>query len=562
MKLAQATRKFVAPYWQWYAAGLAALIVTTWLTIMIPQYSKTVVDGIVEGEPTEKLVTVSLMIIMLGLGQMLIRTLSRILIFWPGRKVEVDLKTYFFGKLIRLPMRFFQSNTTGDMVSRLANDIAQLRAFYAFGALQAINVTLLGTFIFYQMATVSLKLTLACLAPLSLIGVILRFGIPRMFALAREEQRLLGALSGAIAEVWSHIHTIKAQTCEDSFERRISAVNDDWFETELKLEKIRAIIFPSTLQLVSLTLVVILFVGGHEVIGGKMTVGDLVAFNIYIGMLGFPLAAIAIVVSLTQRARSALQRLEEIELEPQEARTPLVTVPLSTCNEALQINGLSFTYPDGERAAVRGASLTIARGDIIGLTGEVGCGKTTLLELIVRLHIPPPNTIMVNGRDVHDWPLKELRQTVGLVAQNTFLFSDSIAGNLEAAAGRKLSQEEMYGVLEQTEIATEVRNFPDGLDTQIGEKGVRLSGGQKQRLALAQMLLRDPAIYLLDDSSSGIDLETERALLTHLAGQGKTMLIVSHRDEILRRCQRVGVMADGKIVQWLERDTPGFDIAG
>lgn len=548
------SRRFAKPLALWYIGGFVILAGVNLITLEIPQLAKEVVNDLIahpdgSAAPAAHIVGTTYAIIGLGFLLIISRTLSRVVIFWPGRKLETGLKAHLFDKVIRAPQSFFLQHGLGDLISRLSNDVGQIRAFFAFGLLQILNVIFLLVFTITKMASMHATLTVLTLVPLLSMLVISRIAMPKMHRLSRENQEALGALTSKVTEAFVNVHVVQANAAEDAFTARSAPENERVYRTNVQLIVIRTVIFPLMTCLSGLSQLAVLFYGGHEAIAGRLTVGDILAFNVYIGMLTFPLTAIGIILPLYQRAKTGLERIGVIdEAAAEGARTSASTTDDTSTNTLLNVRGLTYTHPGASDAAVSGVSFSVAPGKKLGLFGRVGSGKSTLLGLIARLADPPPGTIHLDGKDVLALDPRFLRHEVGYALQQAHLFSDTISANLALGAEPAPTQGDLEAAARAAQILPEIEAFKDGWNTQIGEKGLRLSGGQKQRLALARLFLRRQKLILLDDVLSAVDHSTERRLIDHINSLGCAMIIASHRGSALKRCDEILIMERGTIV--------------
>jgi ATP-binding cassette subfamily B protein len=572
------TVRYALPQWPFYLSGLVALAAVNLATLEIPQLAKRIINALgKEGVETATALApadladarqTALLIVGLGALLIVIRSLSRILIFWPGRRLEARTKTDLFSRILRLPEAFFLKHGLGDLISRLGNDVAQLRVFYAFGLLQILNLAFLLVFTISKMASVHATLTLLCLLPLVAMLGITKYAIPRMHHYSRENQDAIGDLTTKVTEAFVNVHVIQANAAAPTFTARADAENERVYATNVKLIAIRTVIFPLMTCLAGLSQLVVLFYGGREAIAGRLSVGDIMAFNVYIGLLSFPLTALGIILAVYQRAKTALDRIGEIEDAQVETARPVVTAgdrePVTTAEAPLlEVRGLSFRFaalPTATEAAkaaagdaplspfsLEGIDLTVRPGQRIGLFGGIGSGKSTLFNLLTRLYEPPEATVFWRGRDVTTLEPRELRREVGYALQSVHLFSDTIRNNLAFGVLPPPPEEELQLAAAGAQILPEIEAFEHGWETEIGEKGVRLSGGQKQRLALARLFLRRPALLLLDDVLSAVDHKTERRLIEFIYGLGGAMIIASHRGAALRHCDEILILGDGRL---------------
>lgn len=573
----QFTRRFALPLWQWYLFGTVMLACVNFINLEVPQLAKQIVNGLASTQQnqdsSQEYQQTALMIIGLGLLIIITRGLSRIGIFWPGRRLESDTKSFYFDYILRLPEYFFGKHGMGDLISRLANDIGQLRAFYAFGLLQVLNVLFLTIMTVSQMVAVHLWLTILTLIPLLLTLVLTRLGMPRMHRYSRLNQEALGSLTNRVTEAFVNVHIIQANSAEACFLERTQHPNTDVYLSNIKLILVRTVIFPLTSCLAGISQLVILAYGGYEIVHQRLSVGDILSFNVYIGLLTFPLTAMGIILALYQRAKTAIQRLGEIEAEPAEGASSIASVsqPRSTTNikKLLVVQGLQFSYPTATHVNHKGddnktynkashgsvepfrlgpVDFNLEYGDRLGLFGAIGSGKSTLMNLLTRLYDPPSNSIFWHGLDILTLQPQDLRREIAYALQTVHLFSDTIRANLIFGLSDDTPLEQLADACDRAQILGEILALPQGWNTPIGEKGLRLSGGQKQRLALARLFLRNARLYLLDDTLSAVDHTTERKLIDEFNRLGQALIIASHRGSALRQCREILVLDRGQII--------------
>ena len=547
------SRRFVARLWPWYVSGTVLLAAINLINLQIPQLAKEIINRLVAANDLSGERGNALAIIGLGILTIIIRSLSRVLIFWPGRQVETAIKSHLFARTMLLPETFYARFGMGDLISRLSNDVSQLRAFYAFGVLQVLNVAFLTVFTLAKMASVHATLTMLLLIPLTLTFVITRFAMPRMHKYSSSNQQAIGALTNRVTEAFVNVHVIQANAATATFVGRAAEKNQEVFQTAMKMVYIRTLIWPLMTCLAGVSQLVVLLYGGHEVIAGRLSVGDILAFNVYIGLLTFPLTAMGIILSLLQRARTALERISAIDrATPELQSSPHPEAPSASIKQddkpMLEIRDLHFSYPGAASPALRGINLRLMAGQSLGLFGRIGSGKSTLFQVLTRLYDPPPATVFWRGKDILNIPPSELRRDIGLALQQVHLFSSTIRANLAFGITPEPPMAALIEAARQAQILAEIEAFDRGWDTEIGERGVRLSGGQKQRLALARVLLRMPPLLLLDDVLSAVDHTTERRLIDEFYQMKSSLIIASHRGSALVRCGEILILDDGEIV--------------
>lgn len=543
----QIARRFAFPHWRWYGLGVVFLLVTTWITVTIPRFSKLVVNALLGKHAYSVVLELVLLIIGLGLLQIVIRSLSRLLLFWPGRKIESELKNYYFDHFLDLPLFFFQKHPLGDLISRLANDVTQIRACFAFGVLQVANLAFLFSFAVYSMLQVSPSLSLATFVPLLSIIGIARLSAPRIHKYSKIGQNKLGELTNRLTEAFLHVDIVQANDAVQSFVDRAAQKSDEVYKANIKLAVIRTIMFPLATLFTGLSYLVVLYYGGQEVIRGHLTIGDILAFNIYVAMLSFPLTALGIIIALVQRARSSSERLVELESFEKEKTFDCIASPKS--NTLLSVRNLNFSFSSDRPPVLRDINFELNTGVKLGITGPIGSSKTTLLSLLARLYDAPANSILYKGQDILSIPPQQLRESIGLCLQSAYFFSASIRENLSLGLDEVLSDERLRESARKAQILDEVETLEHSWDTLVGERGVRLSGGQKQRLALARLFLRESELVLLDDVTAAVDQSTEQRLLKELKALRSSLILVSHRPATLRICDEVLLMVGGRIVE-------------
>ena len=550
-KLIEIFKSFAITQWRWYLAGTIMLFITSWISLMIPELAKEIVDSFVEKNDESDYQAIALLIIGLGAMVLVTRVSSRILLFWPARVLESGIKDHYYKRFLKVQQSFLEKFGMGDLISRIANDVTHIRVFFGFGALQILNFTFMVSIAVYKMLAINEYLTVFALLPILSNILFMRWGMPKMHVYSRAQQDKLGVLTNKITEAFVNVHIIQSNNASDSFTKSISEANSEVYSTNVKLAVFRTIVFPLLSLMTGLSYLVVLFYGGKIAMENQISIGDLMAFNAYLGILSFPLMAIGILLAVLQRARTAAERLHEIdnaEIELPDDESALGQ--LKGGIKHIEIRDLSFSFIDknGEKTQVLNSiNLSIDKGEHIGIVGPVGAGKSVLLNLLTRIYQPPPETIFLNGIDILKISTKEIRKHIGYATQSVHLFSETIQNNLTFGVENVVKKEIIHAASE-AQILDEVSKFDKGWDSEIGEKGLRLSGGQKQRLALARTFIRDPSIYLLDDVLSAVDHTTEKNIINSLRSKNATMLISSHRSSAVKHCDRVIALESGNLV--------------
>jgi len=539
-------------YWRRYLTGGLCLLATATLVMWIPWWIREAVRVIEHGGSMSEVGYFAVLIIVAAVIQGVVRTYSRALIFNAGRNVEYDLRNDLFAHLEKLPVSFYQSRRTGDLMSRVINDISAVRVMLGPGILNFVNAPLYYVYAVALMLSMDVRMTLAALAPFPLILYIARRFRGRIMKASLEVQQQMSALSSHVQENLSGMHVVKAYAQEPFQTQAFVALNKDYEVKSMEMAKMRGIVNPVMQGINGLTVLIVLWYGGVRVMRGDLLVADIVAFIAYLNVLAWPTAAFGWMLSLVERGRAAMRRLEEI-LETQPAIIdPPSAEPVNGLNDGIEFREVSFAYEEQKNghAALENVSFKLPAGRSVGLVGRVGAGKSTLAQLLPRLFDVSTGAVLVDGRDVRQVSLRELRQMIGYVPQEPFLFSTSLKNNL--AFGRDgCSAEEIERAVRIARLERDVEIFPQGLETIVGERGVTLSGGQKQRATLARALLVDPPVLILDDCLASVDAQTEAEILQELRGalKDKTCLIISHRISAVKDADEILVLENGRIVE-------------
>lgn len=546
-----------------WIAGCAMLVVTASLAMVIPLLLRAAVDQIAgEGsEPPGRDVGFYVgWILAIAIVQGVTRTISRFLIFNTGRDVEYDLRNDLFRHLESLPPEFYKEHPTGDLMSRLVNDISAVRLMLGPGVLNLINTPIYYIYGLTIMFSIDPALTLAALAPYPLALLFIKKTTGRLMEGQLRVQEGIANLTNAIQEHVSGIHVVKAYTMEAREQERFDGENKSFREASVELAKLRGMIAPVTRLVSACGILIVLWFGGAKVARGTLQLGDLVAFMGYLHLLAWPTMALGWMISIVQRGRVAMERLEEIfsvesslrvEKPVAERAAPVVR------QGAIDFRSVSFAYPDDpENLVLKNISLQVPAGTTVAVVGRAGAGKSSLIQLIPRLFDATSGEVRVDGRNLREFDLGLLRQSIAFVPQDPFLFSTSIADNIGFSSPEEKSQDSTFTAGRIREAASwaavdgDVGAFARGYATMVGERGITLSGGQKQRVTLARALLHDAPILILDDALSSVDTQTEEDILQSLGTrrQGRTCLIVAHRLSTVQDADLIVVLDEGRLV--------------
>ncbi len=536
-------------YRGWYLLGVLALLATNALMVALPSFIQHAVDALEAQKGFSGVWPWSLALILSGLAIMVVRTLSRTLFFNPGRAVEFRVKSKLFERLLELPQTFYDRYPPGDLVSRGSQDAGALRSLAGFSALQLANVLFTLLLTLTRMFQLDIKLSLIALLPILFSGGVLYLAILRMFTYYRALQAELGVLSERILESYGGARLIQAYGAEAGVQARFDQSNEKLLALSKKMLLIRAWLLPVVAIAGNLSFLSILYFGGRQMIAGQLSLGTLTAFLVFIQILVVGVTSLGWMMGVLQRGYVSLERVYEIFDAP-DARS-MVKAPMPEGQPlSLALRGLSFSYPGAERSVLQEISFELKEGEVLGIFGLTGSGKSSLLKLIARIYEPPEGSLFLCGQDVRDLPIDAYWEQLAYVPQSAFLFSRSIRENIAPAeAPEEIDEEALQAALRDAALSQEVESFPQGLETLVGERGLMVSGGQRQRIALARALYRPARLLLLDDVMSAVDHATEDQLIRALyRREGKmSTLVVSHRLNVLARADRIIVLEEGRI---------------
>ncbi len=564
-------RRYLQRHWAQLLLGLLFVVIGNSVALLTPVVLQRAIDTMHQAvEAGESALAVArsqlpwwaALIVGLAIVDGVARFVARWCINRVSRQVEYALRNDLFAHVERLDQAFFLGMRTGDLVARFTNDLSAVRQALGAGILHVCNTVVVFCAALWFMVSLSPKLTLlsAMILPsLGLLYFVLKQHIETRFRAVQDE---FAAVSTRVQENLAGIRVVKAYAQEEAEIERLRAASQRYLDRKLAEVRLSGLVWPAMSLLGGLATVVLLYVGGLAVIQGELTVGQFVQFGAYLGMLGWPMIALGWVANLHQQARAALGRLYEVfDAEPA-VRPPAEPVRGPIRGE-IEFRQVRFAYPvspeatdgaastDGEaRRALDDLSLRIPAGATVAIVGPMGAGKSTLVQLVPRLYDPQEGAVLVDGVDVRQRDLAELRAAVGYVPQETFLFSDTLRANLTLGV-EHADDAAVWAAVEAAGLAADVADFPDGLDTLVGERGVTLSGGQKQRVAIARALLKDPPILILDDALASVDVATEETILHALraAARGRTCLLISHRISTVRHADQIVVLEHGRITE-------------
>ena len=550
--------RFIVRYRGRFAAGLSFVVVTGVITLSGPWVLKHAVDDLQAGVTTAKLQLYASLLLAIALAAGVSRFFMRRVIVGASRDIEYDLRNEFFAHLQRLPLTYFQSNRTGDLMSRATNDLSAVRMMAGPAVMYAASTALTFLVALSLMASLNLRLTLIALIPLPIITLTARYFGRAIHERFERIQAQLSELSAVTQEALAGVRVLRAYGQETYELERFRKANQEYVDRNRVLIRLQGLFYPSMGLFMGVAEMLVLWIGSRDVINGRMTVGDLVAFNAYLVMLAWPMIAFGWVTNLLQRGRASWGRMQEVMTAPVAITDDAARrADVEPCDMAGAIAFRHLTFDYGDRRVLDDINVEIAAGQTVAIVGHTGSGKSTLLSLLARQHDPPRGTVFIDGIDVRDLRLATLRGVIGFVPQEPFLFSTSIEQNIafgegaRSANGAKGAKSAVSEVAAIARLDVDAASFPQGYETVIGERGITLSGGQKQRTAIARALFTNPRILVLDDALSSVDTHTEEEILRGLRAfmRQRTALIVSHRISTVRDADLILVLEDGRIAE-------------
>jgi ATP-binding cassette subfamily B multidrug efflux pump len=526
---------------------------------LVLQYA---IDDLYTGVTRTKLASYGgVLLLIAGLAGYFRYQMRRIIIS-ASRGVEYDLRNDFFAHLERLPMSFFHQNRTGDLMSRATNDLSSVRMMIGPAIMYLANTLITAVVSLSLMFSLDVRLTLIVLLPLPIVSITVKMFGTAIHRTFEEVQEKLSDMSAVVQESLTGVRVVRAYRQEPAEVARFRASNIDYLRHNKRLSRLQGAFFPTMSLFLGTSALLALWLGSRDVTQGRLTVGELVAFNAYLAQLAWPMIAFGWVTNLLERGMASWKRmLTVMDANPDirdESEQGLGMGDLGLgqsrtghADGSIEFRNLSFLY--GTREVLSDVSFSVKAGETVAIVGATGSGKSTLVNLLPRLHNPPRGTVFIDGRDVRDIPLKDLRGMIGFVPQEPFLFSDTLADNLAfgvpgAAQSDRARVEAAAGV---AQLDKDVRDFPNGYETMVGERGITLSGGQKQRTAIARAVVTNPRILILDDALSAVDTYTEEEILVRLRGvmKERTAIIISHRISTVRDADQIVVLEAGRVVE-------------
>ncbi len=540
-------RKYLWAYRGGMARGLACLILKDLAQAAQPLLIGAAVDALTSGG-TRLFLRYAGFLVGLSIFKGIFQYWMRVIIIGISRDIEYDLRNDLFAHLVSLSPDFYQRTRTGDLMARATNDLNAVRMMLGPGIMYWADNTFLFALAIAVMLSKDWRLAIFSILPAPAVSLAVIYFGRRIHDRFERIQAMFSDISSRVQENLSGVRMVRAFAQERAELRRFEELNKQYIEQNLGLVKLQGVFQPLLEALIGFTFLVVLWVGGRQVLVGRISVGGFVMFNTYMGMLVWPMIAFGWVINLTQRGSASLGRINQLLRERPSIGAPAQPRRMDRVRGDIELRGISVEY--GATRALDNIDLRIPAGATVAVVGHTGSGKSTLVGLIPRLFDPTGGAVLVDGNDLRSLDPADLRRQIGFVPQETFLFSATIAENI-AFGVEDATDEQIRRAAELAGLAGDIEGFPEGYATMVGERGLTLSGGQKQRTAIARAILRDPRILILDDALSSVDTLTEERILNHLAGvmRGRTVILISHRVSTVRQADRIVVLESGRIVE-------------
>jgi ATP-binding cassette subfamily B multidrug efflux pump len=547
-----------------YVLGTISVFLHNGIWILFPQVIRRAVNDLHTGITEHKLLVYSLLLVAVAATKGIFQFLTRWVVIGISREIEFDLRNDLFRHLEQLSYSFYQRTRTGDIMARATNDLNAVRMLLGPAIMYSANTIVFTAGALIFMVAISPKLTLYAFLPLPVVSIVVQYFGRRIHERFERIQAMFSDISARAQENFAGARVVRAYVQEEAEVASFETANREYIRRSLKLVRLMGMLWPTLETMLGLAVVLVLWLGGREVLYNRMNVGDFVAFTTYLIQLTWPVIALGWVINIFQRGTASLARIDEILREQPEVRDGSLPASVSiqgtpkpaiaTAGKIPPIRGdiefrnLNFAYND--ISVLHDVNLRIPAGSSLAIVGPTGSGKSTLVSLIPRIYDAAPGSVLIDGRPVREFPLQDLRRNIGFVPQETFLFSDSIRENIAFGTDNS-TDEQVRAAAEGANIAADIEAFPEQYATIVGERGITLSGGQKQRTAIARAIIRDPRVLVLDDALSSVDTQTEDRILNHLREimQGRTTIFISHRVSTVRNADKIAVLHGGRIVE-------------
>jgi len=530
-----------------FLLGALCVVISNGAQAGLPRVLGNAAQSLEGGINRHKLLIFALEVLALAALRSIFLFLTRWVVIGISRDIEFDLRNDLFAHLETLSHRYYQRMRTGDIMARVTNDLNAVRMLLGPAIMYSANTVVFIALALWFMVSRSPKLTFYAFLPLPVVSVVVQSLGRRIRERFERVQAMFSDISARAQENFSGARLIRAYVQEEAEIDSFEAANQEYIGRSLKLVRLLGMLGPTLELMLGLAMVLVLWIGGREVLAGRMNIGVFTAFNFYMMQLTFPIIALGWVISIFQRGTASVIRLNEILQERSEIEDDHGARDLPVEGK-IEFRGLNFAF--NGKPVLRDLNLHIPAGTSMAIVGPTGSGKTTLIDLIPRIYDAAPGMVLIDGRPIREFSLASLRKSIGFVPQETFLFSDRIRENI-ALGVESATDAQIHQAAEAANIAADIESFPERYQTMVGERGITLSGGQKQRTAIARALIRNPRILILDDALSSVDTHTEDKILNHLREvmQGRTTIFISHRVSTVRNADRIAVLHEGRIVE-------------
>ena len=544
-------KKYFLRYKTKILLGILFIVISNLLTVYVPIILKNAINDLQNNVASETLFKYAALIIGVSLIAGVFRYLIRQTIIVVSREIEYDLRNDFWSHIQKLPLRYFQNNSTGNIMSHATNDINSVRSFIGPAIMYFFDTVITLGFVITILFTLDYELTLYALLPLPFISIGVYAIGKVVHAKYMKIQENFSRMTTQAQENFSGIRAIKSYVREQSEINKWDVISIEYFNRKMKLVKVQALIHPLLYFIAGIAGLVVILVGGNKVISGTMNLGDIVAFVAYLSILIWPVIAFGWIMNIIQQGEASMKRLNKIFSEPYEIEdSSLTDISIKELKGEIEFSNVSFKYAENLPEVLKDVNLKIPVGSTLAVVGHTGSGKTSFINLIPRLYDVVDGEIKIDGKNIKQIPLDVLRTNISVVQQESFLFSDSVYGNISYGL-REISKDRVKEVSRIANFDRDVEAFPKGYETMVGERGITFSGGQKQRASLARALATDPKILILDDSFSAVDTHTEEEILKNLRifMKNRTSIIISHRISTVKDADNIIVLENGNIAE-------------
>ena len=542
---------YLKKYRRGFMVGTLCVLLLNGIAVQSPQVIRVALDYLQKGgRSSQKLVFYALLMVALALGKGIFQFLTRWIVIGISRDIEFDLRNDLFEHLERLSYPYYQRTRTGDIMARATNDLNAVRMLLGPAIMYSANTLVFTAGALIYMMKISPKLTLYTFLPLPVASIVIQYFGRQIHERFEKIQAMFSDISARAQENFSGARVIRAYVQETAEVRQFEAANTEYIARSLPLARLMGLLWPTLEFTLGLAIVLVLWLGGRQVLSNRISIGDFGAFLTYMVQLTWPVIALGWVINIFQRGTASLGRIHQLMQE----RAEITDAPGVVSSAGMELKGdiefrnLNFSY--NGVPVLHDINLSIPAGSSLAIVGPTGSGKTTLVNLIPRVYDAAPGSVLIDGEPVRELALSDLRRNIGFVPQETFLFSETIRENI-AFGVQNATDQEVRWAADAANIASDIESFPDQYKTIVGERGITLSGGQKQRTAIARALIRNPRILVLDDALSSVDTQTEDKILNHLREvmKGRTTIFISHRVSTVRNADRIVVLHGGRIVE-------------